>query len=257
MIKEKFLQLTSRTYPHGTEEDIIPLLGINLNRDRFGNRFILIGEKPNTMFTSHLDTADSGNPKAVKHLIEDHFPLGPEGPKQVIKTDGNTILGADDKAGVVIMLYMIQNSVPGLYYFFLGEEVGCVGSHALANSDFPEKFSYIKKVVSFDRRGTTSVISHQGGKICASDNFTQAIADQLNKFDTSFKYETDPTGIWTDSAVFIKIFPECTNISVGYKYEHTKMEYQDMDHLEKLAEAVIRIDWASLPVFRNINNNRY
>jgi hypothetical protein len=27
---------------------------------------------------------------------------------------------------------MIENKIPGLYYFFLGEEVGCVGSRKVA-----------------------------------------------------------------------------------------------------------------------------
>ena len=41
-IKEKFLELTSRTYPHGTEKDIFPLLNPELQEDEFGNLFIKI-----------------------------------------------------------------------------------------------------------------------------------------------------------------------------------------------------------------------
>jgi putative aminopeptidase FrvX len=113
-IKEKFLELTSRTYPHGTEEELFPILFNTvegLQKDEFGNLFIKIGDS-DVMFTSHLDTATSAN-TPVKHAFEGN----------IIKTDGKSILGADDKAGVTIMLYMIKNSVPGLYYFFLGEEV--------------------------------------------------------------------------------------------------------------------------------------
>ena len=39
-IKEKFLSLTTRTYPHGTEQDLFHLLPQNLELDDFGNLFI-------------------------------------------------------------------------------------------------------------------------------------------------------------------------------------------------------------------------
>ena len=121
-IKELFLSLTSRTYPHGTESDIFPLLGEGLQVDDFGNLFIKIGES-DVMFTAHLDTATSALSQ-VNHVFEGN----------IIKTDGKSILGADDKAGVAIMLNMIENRIPGLYFFFLGEEVGCVGSRKAADA---------------------------------------------------------------------------------------------------------------------------
>ena len=158
-IKEKFLELTKRTYPHGTEKDIVPLLNSELKEDEFGNYFIKIGES-DVMFTSHLDTATSAL-SGIKHVIVDNL----------IKTDGNTILGADDKAGVVIMLHMIENKIPGLYYFFLGEEVGCVGSRKVADKYKTDKIDKINKVISFDRRGTSSIITYQSGSRCCSDKF--------------------------------------------------------------------------------------
>jgi len=35
-------------------------------------------------------------------------------------TDGNTILEADNKAVVLVLIYLISNNVPGHYCFFLG-----------------------------------------------------------------------------------------------------------------------------------------
>ena len=70
-----------------------------LEKDEFGNLFIKIGES-DVMFTSHLDTATSANTD-VNHVIVDN----------IIKTDGKSILGADDKAGVTIMLNMIKNNI--------------------------------------------------------------------------------------------------------------------------------------------------
>lgn len=241
-IKEKFLELTSRTYPHGTEEELYPLLFNEvdgLQKDEFGNLFIQIGVS-DVMFTSHLDTASSAN-TAVNHVIEGNL----------IKTDGKSILGADDKAGVTIMLYMIKNEVPGLYYFFVGEEVGCVGSKKVAGVQKENKIPGINKVISFDRRGNNSVITYQSGKRCCSDNFGKTLSAELNQADPDFLYESDPTGVLTDSIQFISIYSECTNISVGYQSEHTQSETQDIKHLEKLAKACLKVDWNSLPVERD------
>lgn len=244
-IKEKFLELTNRTYPHGTEEDVFPLLNSELQKDEFGNLFIKIGES-DVMFTSHLDTATSSLTE-VKHVVCGNL----------IKTDGKTILGADDKAGVTIMLYMIENKVPGLYYFFLGEEVGCIGSKKVANKYKTEKVEGINKVISFDRRGKDSIITFQSAQRCCSEKFGEELSKQLNSIEQTFSYKNDSTGILTDSIQFISIYPECTNISVGYNYEHTFSEQQDIEHLEKLANACLKVDWNGLPVERDPSKTEY
>ena len=245
-IKQKFIELTSRTYPHGTESEVYDLLGLdNYEIDSFGNISVSIGDS-DVMFTSHLDTATS-KLTSVNHVIKNN----------IIKTDGKSILGADDKAGVVVMLYMIENKVPGLYYFFLGEEVGCLGSKEVSQKHRIEKIEGIKKVVSFDRRGTDSVITFQSYKRCASDEFGEALSKELNRVESSFKYKTDPTGVLTDSVQFTDIYPECTNISVGYYSEHTNNESQDIVHLEKLAKACTKIDWKGLPAKRDTSKVEY
>jgi hypothetical protein len=247
-IKEKFLELTSRTYPNGTEEQLFPILHSTvdgLQTDEFGNLFIKIGES-DVMFTSHLDTATSAL-SPVKHVIEEN----------IIKTDGTSILGADDKAGVTIMLYMIKNNIPGLYYFFLGEEVGCIGSKKVAEVQKKEKIEGINKVVSFDRRGTSSIITHQTSRRCCSEEFGEALSKQFNEVESTFDYKNDDTGVLTDSVQFISIYPECTNISVGYYSEHTFSERQDIDHLTKLAEACLKVNWAELPVKRDPSVTEY
>jgi putative aminopeptidase FrvX len=243
-IKEKFLELTSRTYPHGTEQEIFKLLPDNLMKDEFGNLFIKIGVS-DVMFTSHLDTATSSL-NVVNHIMENN----------IIKTDGMSILGADDKAGVTIMLYMIENNIPGLYYFFIGEEVGCIGSKKVANllKDAKEKNTKIlgiNKVISFDRRGYDSVITYQSSKRCCSDTFAEKLASELNMADSTFSYKKDETGVLTDSIQFVNIYSECTNISVGYKSEHTFSEQQDIEHLEKLANSCLKVNWNDLPVERD------
>lgn len=240
-VRKKFLQLTSYTYPHGTENDLKSYLPQGYKEDGCGNFYIIIGDKPTTMFTCHLDTADRKQMK-VKHVIS----------SDIIKTDGSSILGADDKAGMTVILYMIEKNIPGLYYFFIGEERGCIGSQRLSRVWNSFDFStHITKCVSFDRRGTDSIITEQFYGVCCSDEFATELSNRLNSSEVTFNYRPDPTGIYTDSAQFISLIPECTNISVGYYNEHTTSENQNIKHLEKLCESVCKIDWESLPITRD------
>ena len=55
-VRSTFLSLTTKTYPHGHEEEVLNFLP-SLEKDQFGNYYKIIG-KSETMFTSHLDTAD-------------------------------------------------------------------------------------------------------------------------------------------------------------------------------------------------------
>jgi len=246
-IKEKFIELTKVTYPLGTEKNVYELLPENLLKDQFGNLYFNIGES-DTLFCAHLDTVGPVNSVAVTHVIQDNM----------VKTDGKTILGADDKAGVVIMLEMIERGVTGAYLFTVGEEKGCVGSSKLSKKiqDKQEhRYDKIKKVVAFDRKGYDCVITHQMEQRCCSDVFADALIKELGIH--GFTYKKDPTGMYCDSAEFGDIISECTNISVGYFDQHSVNEKQDIDFLTKIADACCKIDWQSLPAVRDPKKVEY
>jgi hypothetical protein len=240
-IKETFLTLTSETYPNGTEDDIIRYLPDNTQKDMVGNYFLKIGNS-DTVFTCHIDTACKIKSN-VKHVIDDN----------IIKTDGKTILGADDKAGMCILFYMIQKNIPGLYYFFIGEEVGCIGSKNISKNIL--LFNKYKRIISFDRRGETSVITHQSRKRTCSDDFANSLIYEYEK--SGLILEKDQNGVYTDSAEFTDVIPECTNISVGYMYEHTNNEQQNIFYLEKLAVASAMVDWENLVTKRSVGEIEY
>jgi hypothetical protein len=244
--RSTFLSMVTKTYPHGHEEEVLEFLPRDLKKDKFGNYYKIIGDdQSKTMFTSHLDTADR------KQEITTLYSYQNEDGDEIICTDGSTVLGADDKSGVTVMLYMMANNVPGLYYFFIGEERGGIGSRAL--NDQYEMFSYLKSIkscISFDRRRTVSVITHQMGRRCASDEFGTALCEEYNK--NGLNLLLDSTGVFTDSASFIENIPECTNISVGYLNEHTGKEIQNMTYLKELCEASVKVNWNSLPIKRKV-----
>lgn len=88
-------------------------------------------------FTSHMDTVVPG--KGIKPSIKDGY----------VVTDGTTILGADDKAGLAAMLEAIktlkeQNIAHGKIEFVItaGEESGLVGAKALDPSLMTAKYGY-------------------------------------------------------------------------------------------------------------------
>jgi tripeptide aminopeptidase len=97
-------------------------------------------EKPSMMFCAHADTVEPA--KDVNVIIDE---LG-----GVIKSDGKTILGADDKAGVVAMLELAYhlkeepNTSYGDIYLVItsAEEIGLVGAKHLDLSKVNVKFGY-------------------------------------------------------------------------------------------------------------------
>ena len=97
------------------------------------------------------------------------------------------------------------------------------------------------------------MITHQGWGRCASDEFGQALADALNATDADggLFFLPDDTGVYTDTAEFIAIIPECTNLSVGYNSNHGDKETLDMVFFEQLARAVLIVDWDALPTKRD------
>ena len=158
-------------------------------------------------------------------------------------------LGADDGAGVAMLMHMIHSGINGYYIFSQGEECGGIGAKFVSKD--VNLLSQFDRAIAFDRRGVDSIISHQGWGRCASDTFCQALADALNLHDENLMYMPDDTGVYTDTAEFVDVIPECTNISVGYNSEHSQQESLNIHHFELLSEAVLHVEWDKLPIDRD------
>jgi hypothetical protein len=61
----------------------------------------------------------------------------------------------------------------------------------------------------------------------------------------------DDGGLFTDTANYTRLIPECTNISVGYEGAHTVLERQSISHALALREALFKIDVSQFVCERN------
>ena len=107
-------------------------------------------------------------------------------------------------------------------------------------------FHSIKKVVSFDRKGFTDIITHQGWVQTASEKFAYELARRLGR-----GFKPSDEGTFTDSASYEAEIPECTNISVGCQNCHSPRETQDLRFAAWLCQRCIQLNWKTLPVDRN------
>ena len=105
--------------------------------------------------------------------------------------------------------------------------------------------AFLQKNCPFDRRGTEDVITHQCRVRTCSTDFAQALAVQLG-----LGFAPCAEGVFTDTAHYAGLIPECTNLSIGYEHAHTGAEYQDYGFLEDLVPALLRVEWEALPVAR-------
>lgn len=214
--------------------------------DTFNNVHCKVGDS-RTLFSSHTDTVhrtDGAN--SYMRNEESKVVKGEAATTTTMYRASGDPLGADCGAGVAIMVEMILAGKVGYYVFHAAEEVGGIGSSSLVGSGFVK--GQFDRAIAFDRKGTTSVITHQAYGQCCSDEFADALCAALNNTEDMLMYIPDNTGVYTDTAEYVGVVPECTNLSVGYYNEHTNSESLNFTFLEKLSRAVLEIDWEALPI---------
>lgn len=212
-------------------------------QDKAGNWIGCIsdrGEPPAVLWSSHTDTVHktAGMQKLALDSVQNHLFLSS---KETVRE----CLGADCTVGVWLMRRMFLEGIPGLYIWHACEESGGYGSDYIATKQ-RDLLDGIQAAIAFDRRGYTSVITHQFGERTASDDFARSLASMLGK-----GFSPDSGGTFTDTANYASIVPECTNISVGYHNAHQDSEWLDLDHAAMMLHTMLCFKPSALRISRD------
>lgn len=234
-----FIEMLTYMRPAGskTEREFIAkfIKPLGAEPDNFGNYWVVVGDSK-VLWSSHTDTVHKAAGKQTILYSDDTGRLS---------TKEGSCLGADCTTGVWLMRQMILARVPGVYVFHRGEEVGGNGSKGIRRVK-DKRLAKVKFAIAFDRKGVSSVITHQNCERTASQAFVDSIVDMLPG-----QYKADDGGTFTDTANYSDWIPECTNISVGYYDQHTKTETQDLEHAIVLADAMKKFDENKLVAARD------
>lgn len=278
------MQMLRWKRPAGSEREdkfvrtyIDPVPG--MEADNYGNRW-LIHKTSRTLISVHTDTVhrNSGMQQVVanalgvvsvaescKQQVRDEPTIAEllrgmglgggkkiHGPKsRRVYVDDETkshCLGADDTAGVYAALRMIEAKVPVSFVFHRDEETGGRGSSWVAGLYEDWLSETFDRCVALDRRGTKDVIISQWGDQCCSLEFAFALCGALGMG------HSPAAGVFTDSANYMHLIPECSNISIGYMNEHSPGETLDTRYLEELIGRLCAVEWDKLPTVRDPND---
>lgn len=160
-------------------------------------------------FVSHLDTVAKSDEEYHKPVFEYNG----------ILFKRKAILGADDRAGVNIIL----NHIDDINFILTrDEEIGRLGAASLRkNEDFVEaiKVYNIVGFIEMDRKNNSDILGHNHG-YCQED-FHNAVLNVLSG-------RVDAHGLCTDIDSFIDLRAG-VNLSCGYHSPHTENEFLDIE----------------------------
>jgi hypothetical protein len=200
---------------------------LGIERDTAGNVIKVIATSK-VLWSSHTDTVHRSDGRQEVSFKGDDIKLK--------HNSKSSCLGADCTTGVWLMREMILAGVPGVYIFHAGEECGGVGSRHIQRKT-PALIEGLDFAIAFDRMFFTSIITHQAGGRCCSDEFAASLNIALGG-----GYKTDTGGSFTDTANYTGLIGECTNLSVGYIGQHTSRETQNWKYALLLRKRLLAFD---------------
>lgn len=199
--------------------------GVKITGDKIGNLYITKGQADTyPCIVAHLDQVQRLHSKDFRAIETEDIIFGYSPSNRC--QEG---LGADDKNGIWVALQCLMKYEALKIAFFVGEEVGCVGSGA-ANIEF---FRDCRFVIQPDRRGYSDVITQISWESLCSEQFISEIHPE------QFGYK--PTdGLMTDIEALRENGLEisCINLSCGYYEPHTDREFTVKSDLKNCLEFV-------------------
>jgi tripeptide aminopeptidase len=224
--KQRLIGLLSITGASGNEGLIrqavrgkLRPLADDLYVDRAGNvcAAIYCGEGPTVLLSAHMDIYQELEPE--RRIIQDGTILR--------STEG--ILGADDRAGIAVILEIAskihRTNFNGTLKvaFTVKEEIGLIGSQKLD----PCFLADVDAAIVVDRRGTRDIVTSCASVIPFCPEEYGMLFEEAGRLAGMPDWRTT-TGGSSDAKVLSQMFGiPSVNLSAGYTYEHTDSETVD------------------------------
>ena len=180
-------------------------------------QYIIAEGKLPVCLVAHLDTVGKKPPSDIFYDSTQHVMWSPQ------------LLGADDRAGVYAIIQIIEAGYRPHIIFTTDEEKGAQGAQALVTQKPDCPLENLKAIFQLDRRGSDDCVFYD----CDNPDFT--------KYVESFGFKK-AYGSFSDISVIAPAWGvAAANLSVGYYYEHQKIEILKVRELEKTIEKVKKI----------------
>lgn len=184
-------------------------------------------DKSYPCIVAHMDEVCPNRGKGYRVIEEDGVLFGFDFRKKIFQG-----IGGDDKNGIWVALRCLEKYDHIKVAFFVGEEVGCVGS---SESDM-EFFDDCRFVLQCDRRGANDLIT----SVCGVELCSEEFLASTNFREFGYKEKSGMlTDVYTLKERGLKI--SALNISCGYHDPHTEHEYTVFSELENALSFVMNI----------------
>ena len=188
-------------------------------KDTTGNIYITKGiSETYPVIVAHLDQVQENHSKDFTVMEVNGVLLGYSSKNR--RFEG---LGADDKNGIWIALKSLDKYDAIKLAFFVGEEIGCIGSNQ-ADMDF---FKDARFVIQPDRRGKDDFITSICGLELCSKEFISAVKPEKFGYREEDGLMTDIETLKTNGLELSAV-----NLSCGYYRPHTDTEFTVIKDLE-------------------------
>lgn len=187
-------------------------------RDRKGNLLAtkFCGEGPTILLSAHMDT--------VEEIVKTRQILQ----NGTMLTSSEGILGADDRAGIAVILDVLANihktNFNGVLKitFTVEEEIGLRGASGIDQRFLDD----IGAAIVIDRRGNRDIVTSFASVYPFCPDEYGKIFEDAGQLAGMPDWQTTPGGS-SDAKVFAEFGIPSVNLSAGYVNEHTDEEYVD------------------------------
>ena len=216
-----------RNYLKPILENLVDEVHVDSYGNLLGEKKCGNGEGATVLLSAHMDTVKGV--LANRKLIE----------KNGVISSSEGALGADDRAGITIILTVLEN-LNKLGFngrikvaFSREEEIGCVGAEKIDKN----WYAGTDLAIVVDRKGNRDIVAGCGMAFC-SNSVGFFMEDVANMADMS-DWKCVEGGI-SDAMTFSTNGINSVNLSAGYRNEHTSKEFVVLNDMKDTARLILQ-----------------